>query len=167
MNKLDSLPQVPATQAKQAFGEMLDRLRSEPALAITSHGRIKALMAAPEVWDSNSKSLDEAHRAVDQMKRQLARAKQAELESQRLQRHAQLAVELLSAPRSRQDALIAQARAMLKKWKDERLVSEDYIGKWEQLLGLPVKQLASAIVGDADGWGRALRQNTPFVLAPR
>jgi len=170
MDKLDALtelPQIPATQAKQAFGEMLDRLRVEPALAITSHGRIKALVATPEIWSTHAKSLAEAHQAVDLLEKKLARARQVDVEAQRLQRHAALAVELLSASRSRQEMLIAQARAMVAKWRDERLVSEDYIQKWEQLLSLPVKQLASEMVGDAEGWGRALRQNSPFVLAPQ
>lgn len=167
MDKLDDCPRISATQAKQAFGEMLDRLREEPTLAITSHGRIKALISTPQAWSAQRGADTSAREAIDAMERKLARARQSALEAERLQRHAELAIDLLNAAPERQQALIGQARDMVRKWRDDHLVSADYIERWERLLDLPVGQMARELVGDCDGWGRALRQNTPFVLAPR
>src|SRR5690606_36018388 len=120
-------------------------------------GRIKALISTPEAW-SNHLGTDTAtaHEAIDALERKLARARQAGLEAERLRRHAELAIDLLNAPRQRQEAMIRQARDMVSKWREEQLVSADYIERWERLLALPIGQLARELVGDCNGWGRAL-----------
>ena len=41
--------------------------------------------------------------------------------------------------------------------------SADYIQRWSDILQMPVKSMAAAIVSDQDGWGNALRQNSPWV----
>lgn len=161
---LDNLPQIPATKAKQAFGEMLDRLRAGAPLAITSHGRIKALLSTPESWRAMEL---ESSRGVELAERQVARADQERVEFERLQRHAALAVELLSSDPEQQKALIDKARARVQRWRANDLCSEDYIGRWEAMLAKPVPILAKEMVSDCDGWGRSLRQNTPFTLKPQ
>ncbi|MDP3250332.1 MAG: type II toxin-antitoxin system prevent-host-death family antitoxin [Hydrogenophaga sp.] len=166
MDKLDELPQIPATHAKQAFGEMLDRLRSGQPLAITSHGRIKALIATPEMWSTTSEKVASAVEELDRVERKLARALQGQVEHDRFQRHARLAVELLGSAPDRQAEIVNAAKARVQRWKANGVSSDDYIDRWAQLLSLPVQQLARAMVGDCDGWGPALRQNTPFSLRP-
>lgn len=158
---MNNLTQIPATQAKQAFGEMLDRLRTSKAVAITSHGRIKALISTPEMWDEREAQFE---RETDLVQRKLARAQQSELELDRLQRHANLAVELLVSSVDQQAMIINEAKKRVARWRSKALCSEDYISRWDQLLSLPVQELAKEMVGDCSGWGRALRQNTPFSL---
>jgi len=166
MDNLDNIPQIPATQAKQAFGEMLDRLRFGQPLAITSHGRIKALIATPEMWASRADEAASAAEELESTQRKLARAAQSQVEFDRYQRHARLAVELLSSAPDRQAAMVEEARARVQRWKASGLSSEDYVDRWARLLALPVQELAKEMIGDNEGWGQALRQNTPFSLKP-
>lgn len=166
MDNLDQFPKIPATHAKQAFGDMLDRLRSGQPLAITSHGRIKALIATPETWSFNADRANSAAEERDRAERKLARALQGQVEHDRLQRHARLAVDLLSSAPDRQMAIVNEAKARVRRWKANGVSSDDYIDRWEHLLSLPAHELAKAMVGDCEGWGPALRQNTPFSLKP-
>jgi prevent-host-death family protein len=161
MSILDPLQQMPATQAKQAFGEMLHRVREKKVIAITSHGRIQAFVSSPEMWAEREARIKSEN---DIMERKLARAQQSQVELDRLQRHANLAVTLLTTSPEKQALLINEAKARVARWRANSLCSEDYIVRWNDLLALPVKELAKEIVGDCAGWGKALRQNTPFSL---
>ncbi len=52
---------------------------------------------------------------------------------------------------------------MVARWRAEGLCSDDYIRRWSDILQLPVRQMAQAMGSDLDGWGQALRQNSPWV----
>lgn len=161
MSIANDLPQIPATQAKQAFGEMLDRLRTSQAVAITSHGRIKAIVSTQEMWTEREQQFAQA---TDLMERKLARAQQSQVELERLQRHTHLAVDLLASSAAQRALIVNDAKARVARWKAHGLCSKDYTDRWERLLALPVRELAKEMIGDCDGWGNALRQNTPFLL---
>ena len=109
----------------------------------------------------------ESSRGVALAERQVARANQELVEFERLQRHAELAVQLLCLDSDQQMALINKAKARVQRWRANDLCSEDYISRWEAMLAKPVAILAKEMVSDCDGWGRALRQNTPFTLRPQ
>lgn len=160
---LATLRQIPATKAKQSFGEMLDSVRTHHALAITSHGRCKALISTPEMWSERATRFAQD---IDVMERKLARAQQAQVELERLQRHARLAIDLLTSSADQQAAVIDKARARVARWRAHALCSEDYIERWDHLLSLPIDVLSKELVGDCAGWGNALRQNTPFSFKP-
>lgn len=163
MSIADHLPQIPATQAKQAFGEMLDRLRTSKAVAITSHGRVKAIVSTQEMWDERERQYAQD---AELMERKLARAQQSGVELDRLQRHAKLAVDLLASSADQQRLILTEAKARVARWRVQTSCSEDYISRWDRLLSLPVQELAKEMVSDCDGWGNALRQNTPFSTSP-
>lgn len=101
---------------------------------------------------------------MDLEQRRLARDQQEQVEVDRLRRHADLAAVLLTLDPDTREAIIGEAKASVVRWRANSLCSEDYISRWEAILALPVEQLAEAIVSDCRGWGRALRQNTPFTL---
>lgn len=94
--------------------------------------------------------------------RRAARADQALLEKDRLIRHQRQAIELLLMSPEQCEDLIVQARLQVDRWRRERLCSADYIERWEQLLALPVTELARAMGSDTLEWGNALRQNSPW-----
>jgi hypothetical protein len=52
------------------------------------------------------------------------------------------------------------ARTQVKKWRDNRLCSHDYIEAWEQLLDDPLS--AAAVLEKSSPLGQRLRQKTPF-----
>jgi hypothetical protein len=95
--------------------------------------------------------------------RQLARARQALVEKERLIRHQRIAMDLLTLPAKDRDALVERAAQVVAMWRQEKLCSADYIDRWSEILRLPPREMADAIVSDADGWGAALRQNSPWV----
>jgi hypothetical protein len=99
--------------------------------------------------------------------RRAARASQALLEKDRLVKHQRIAIELLTLPKKEQQQLLRQARAVVARWRAEHLCSQDYMEKWESLLALPVPELAKAMSSDLEGWGAALRQNSPWSGAAR
>lgn len=144
-----------ASNAKQNFGELLEALAQGP-VAIERHKKIKAIVCAPEAFQP-------AHRAGGQMlERRHARAAQETVEKDRLIKHQRLAIELLTMPKSQSNALIRQARAEVDRWRRDRLCSPDYGDRWDELLSLPRADMARAMCGDAQGWGTALRQNSPW-----
>ncbi|MES2977463.1 MAG: hypothetical protein V4731_03495 [Pseudomonadota bacterium] len=69
----------------------------------------------------------------------------------------------MTLPQPERARLIADALATVDRWKNEDLCSMDYIQKWVQILSLPPAEMAAVIVSDIDGWGLALRQNSPWV----
>ena len=78
-------------------------------------------------------------------------------------RHQQLAIDLLCAPPAEQAQKLQGAHAVVARWASEGLCSADYIDRWQAWLALPLQQLAPLMCGDAEGWGPAMRQNSPFI----
>jgi len=144
---------VTASQAKQNFGALIGRLSQSP-VAIERHQKIVAIVMSPE------------SAAAMPDPRQAARAQQQQREQQRLMRHQQWALELLCAPKRLQQQHVQAARQVVERWQAEHLCSHDYIERWQQWLALPVTELAQRMCGDADGWGLAMRQNSPFIAGP-
>jgi hypothetical protein len=66
-------------------------------------------------------------------RRRHARAEQAVVVQRRLDRHRAIAARLLSDQVS-VDELIAQAQAMVARWRAERLCSDDYSDAWAAVL---------------------------------
>ncbi|MCY1539625.1 hypothetical protein D9M68_752210 [compost metagenome] len=95
--------------------------------------------------------------------RRLARLQQAGIEKDRLIRHHRIALDLLTVEPAQREGLIQRARDTVDRWRREQLSSRDYVDRWAALLALPVQELAKEMVADADGWGTALRQNSPWV----
>ena len=100
--------------------------------------------------------------AKQRLGRRAARASHALAEKDRLIRHQRIAIDLLTLPAKERRVLIRNALAVVDRWRAERLCSPDYIEKWQSLLSLPVRELARAMTSEADGWGTALRQNSPW-----
>jgi len=140
---------ISATQAKQRFSEALDRAESEP-VAIERHGRIVAMMVPPDYVSS------------DLSERRLARAQQEKIELDRLIRHQQIAIRLLTEKPERARKRVRDAIGVVDRWERESLCSQHFIGRWRELLSLPLASLAEQMCGDSDGWGKALRQNSPW-----
>jgi antitoxin (DNA-binding transcriptional repressor) of toxin-antitoxin stability system len=144
---------VSASDAKQGFGSVLDRALTQP-VGIEKHGKLVAAVV-PAAWLAHADLLDE---------RRQARAAQRQVELARLMAHQRLAIDLLARPDSRRKRL-AQARREVRRWQEHALCSQDYIDRWNAWLALPVTQLAERMCSDADGWGTAMRQNSPFSAA--
>lgn len=143
---------VTSTQAKQSFGELLDAAASAP-VEIRKHGKVRAVLASPEHFASAGPS--DARRT--------ARERQAAVEQSRLLKHHRVALALLTATPANRSAMVRKAREVVRRWSERGLSSSDYVQRWTELLALPVKELAIAMTSDLDGWGTALRQNSPWV----
>lgn len=152
--------QFSSTRAKQSFGELLEAAARGP-VAIERHGRIKAIVASPQTFHAAGAA------QADLAQRRAARLNQTLLEKERLIRHQKVAIQLLTLPARERRALIRQARAVVERWRADNLCSRDYIDRWQSLLELPIDELASAMTSDADGWGNALRQNSPWAAVGR
>lgn len=150
------MQQISSTQAKQSFGRLLEAAALEP-VAIERHGRVQAVLGAPRFF-SVARSGEQAVEA-----RQLARLQQALVEKDRLIRHQHIALDLVTAPAARRRAMVEQAVAVVDLWAQRQLCSQDYIDRWSTMLALPPADMAMAMVSDMDGWGTALRQNSPWV----
>jgi len=140
---------VSATDAKNQFAAMLS-LAANGAVQIEKHGKVVALMVPP---DSRFNELDE---------RRVALARQEAVESARLVHHQKIAIELLSVPPAQARRRIREALQVVGRWEAEGLCSEDFVLAWRKLLNLPIRELAQKMCGDLEGWGRALRQNSPW-----
>lgn len=149
--------QMSSSHAKQNFGELLETAAQEP-VAIERHKKIKAIVCSPEAFQGRS------DRDRQLAERRAARAAQALVEKDRLIKHQRLAIDLMLMRRPQREALIARARAEVERWRRDCLCSEDYIARWETLLGLPVEELVRAMASDSPEWGAALRQNSPWLL---
>lgn len=63
-------------------------------------------------------------------------------------------------------ALKKDALRMVKLWEDRQLCSPVYIERWQKILNARPLQIAQNLVAmDADEWGQAMRQNTPFTMS--
>ena len=149
------MQQISATEAKQTFGTLLDAATNAP-VAIERHGKIKAIVASPAFFATASAQQGQL------VERKMARLAQAIREKERLIKHQQVAVNLLTLPPRQGKALVKKALDIVAQWQSDRLCSLDYIEKWQALLHLPLPELAKAMVSDPDGWGPALRQNSPW-----
>jgi hypothetical protein len=155
---LEHLPtqQFSSTQAKQNFGQLIKASAVAP-VAIERHGKVQALVMSPAFHGAARATQDPL------AERRLARQQQAGVEKDRLLRHHRIALDLLTLPPAEREGLIQQARDTVDRWRQEQLSSRDYVDRWAALLALPLHQLAREMVSDADGWGTALRQNSPWV----
>jgi len=143
-----------ASQAKQNFGTLLGHLQQGP-VAIQRHQKTVAVVMAPESVAG----------AADP--RVAARAAQQQRELQRLMLHQRWALALLCAKLPQRRRYLKAAQQVVQRWQDEQLCSADYVQRWRQWLSRPVAELAQLMNGDADGWGPAMRQNSPFAsLSP-
>jgi hypothetical protein len=95
--------------------------------------------------------------------RQQARRHQAGVERERLLRHQGIASSLLAMSSEDCARMIDGARQVVRRWRQERLCSDDYIDRWSEILDMPIPEMAAAMGSDLDGWGTALRQNSPWV----
>ena len=149
------MDRISASDAKQNFGIALARAASSP-VGIEKHGKLVAALVPPQ-W------LDRAH-LLDERRR--AREDQKQVEQNRLMAHQRIAIELLSRPEHKR-RLLAAARGEVKRWADQNLCSRDYIDRWNEWLSLPAAELVDRMCSDANGWGKAMRQNSPFAVAYR
>lgn len=147
------MDKVSASAAKQNFGNVLERAAAAP-VAIERHGRVVAALV-PADWLARASVLDE---------RRQAREQQKQVEQNRLMAHQQIAIELLSDS-SRRQQLLKAARKEVRRWSQQGLCSQDYIDRWSEWLALPAAALAKKMCSDAEGWGKAMRQNSPFGVA--
>lgn len=94
------------------------------------------------------------------------RAEQQLVELSRLNRHKEVASRLLAADGEALRLLPGGARARVRTWRETEVCWLDHIERWEAMLELPIERLAAEMVGDCNGWGRALRQCSPFAGKP-
>lgn len=141
---------ISATQAKQHFAQLVAQAAGQ-VVAIERHGKVVAAVV-PASWLDRLASLDE---------RRAAREAERRLQLQRLLAHQRVGIRLLSSAAERR-RLLGAARAEVSRWQEQRLCSADYIERWSAWLALPVAELVEAMCSDAQGWGPAMRQNSPF-----
>jgi prevent-host-death family protein len=149
------MDKISASDAKQKFGDLLRRALSMP-VAIEKHGKVVAALV-PAEWLKRDERLDDRH---------LARKQQRQLEQNRLMAHQRIGIDLLARTERRKE-LLKVARAEVRRWSENNLCSQDYIDRWSQWLALPPGELVIRMCSDADGWGNAMRQNSPFGVALR
>lgn len=142
---------VAASRVKQNFGEILALAASTPQ-GIERHGKLVAALVPPD-WLAKQVNFDE---------RRAARVAQQQVEKQRLMAHQALGIALLCSTAVDQRSQLAAASREVDRWQAGQLCSADYIARWRQWLALPVKQLVQRMCSDAEGWGNAMRQNSPF-----
>lgn len=145
-----------STNAKQKFGQLLKESAFRP-IAIEKHGKVAAYLMSPKAFSLAQNA------ELKNSDRQIARANQALVEKNRLIRHHKIAYDLATVNTAKRNQLIKDARAVVSRWRIERLCSADYIQRWEEILQMSPKEMGAAMVGDADGWGPSLRQNSPWV----
>lgn len=155
LSKINEMDKVSASYAKQSFGNVLQRAALSP-VGIERHGKLIAAMV-PADWLDRAGVLDERKRAREEQRR---------VEQSRLMAHQKVAIDLLSRP-ERKRRLMDAARAELRRWADNKLCSQDYIDRWAEWLSLPPLELVERMCSDADGWGVAMRQNSPFAAFAR
>ena len=149
------MDKVSASVAKQNFGQVLERAALEP-VGIERHGKLVAALVPPG-WIVRADPLQE---------RRLARERQQQIEQNRLMAHQRIGIELLGR-RDRRKQLLDGARREVRRWSQHNLCSQDYIDRWNEWLALPDVELVDRMCSDADGWGKAMRQNSPFGTAAR
>lgn len=149
------MDKVSASSAKQNFGDLLERAASHP-VGIEKHGKLVAAIVPPD-WLLRADQMDARRQAREQQER---------VELRRLIAHQSIAIDLL-CDEMRKNQLLEGARNEVRRWSEQGLCSQDYIDRWSQWLQLPGAALARQMCSDADGWGKAMRQNSPFAVASR
>ncbi len=150
------MKQFSATQAKQNFGGLLSAA-SLGLVAIERHGKVQAIIAAPQFF--NQAPVPDALAP-----RQIARLRQSVIEKDRLIRHQRIALALVTASRRKRAQMLAAAQAVVQRWRSDGLCSADYIDRWSAILALPATEMALQMTGEGNNdWGPALRQNSPWV----
>jgi hypothetical protein len=152
---MTSMDKVTASFAKQSFGTLLELAASSP-VGIEMHGKLIAAMV-PADWLERGHLLDERRQAREDQKR---------VEERRLMAHQRVAIELLSRPEHKA-RWMAAARSEVQRWAKHNLCSQDYIERWTEWLALPAADLVERMCSDAEGWGTAMRQNSPFLASSR
>lgn len=147
---------ITASEAKQHFAQAVARAAHGP-VCVMRHRKLVASIVAPQ-WVAAQTVPDE---------RRAARSAQQQVESARLISHQRIGIELLCADAPQQRRRIAAARREVDRWDKDGLCSSDYIERWRQWLALPVRELVPIMCSDANGWGPAMRQNSPFSVASR
>lgn len=142
---------VAASRVKQNFGEILALAATAPQ-GIERHGKLVAALVPPQ-WLVQQSSFDE---------RRAARAAQQQVDQQRLLRHQAFGIALLCGTAAEQRRWLACAAQQVDRWQAGQLCSADYIARWRDWLALPIRQLVQCMCSDAEGWGNAMRQNSPF-----
>jgi PHD/YefM family antitoxin component YafN of YafNO toxin-antitoxin module len=148
--------QFTSTEAKQHFGELLKAAEHGP-VAVERHRKVQAIVLTPAHFAAMQAQPDR------QAERRIARLQQAVAEHERLIRHQRIAIDLLSLPSTEQKQLIDKARATVAFWQADTLCSSDYVQRWSDILAQPAPQIARLIVDELDGWGPALRRNSPWI----
>jgi PHD/YefM family antitoxin component YafN of YafNO toxin-antitoxin module len=148
--------QFTSTEAKQHFGELLKAAEHGP-VAVERHRKVQAIVLTPGHFAAMQAQPDR------QTERRVARLQQAVAEHERLIRHQRIAIDLLTLPTAERDQLITKARATVAFWQADELCSSDYVQRWSDILAKPPRQIARLIVDDLDGWGQALRRNSPWI----
>ena len=95
--------------------------------------------------------------------RRLARAEHAAHRDAVRCRHYRLALELAAGGKAAAE-LVAKARERVALWRRMRTCSAYYADRWTDLLALPPRELARAMVSLGD-WEDAMFQNTPWSWA--
>lgn len=149
------MKQITASHAKQNFGELLEACADQP-VAIGRHGRVRAVICSPEVFNRHSPEAD----ALAQ--RRLARAERDLQEKQRLIDHQRLAIRLLTAAPEQAQEWVEAARVEVRRWRELGLCSVDFADRWDAMLQQPIAALAQAMGSDNEAWGAALRRNSPW-----
>ncbi|HVZ46721.1 MAG TPA: hypothetical protein VHA82_23140 [Ramlibacter sp.] len=130
---------------------MLARAAREP-VGVRRHGKLVAALV-PADWVARLAVTDE---------RRAAREVQKAVEARRLAAHQRIGIELLCAAPSQQARMLQAARREVDRWESESLCSRDYIDRWRGWLALPPRKLVKLMCSDAEGWGAAMRQNSPL-----
>jgi antitoxin (DNA-binding transcriptional repressor) of toxin-antitoxin stability system len=154
LSKIQVMDTVAASHVKQNFGEVLARAAHGP-VGVERHRKLVAAIVPPH-WLSRHDAMDE---------RRVARAAQQQVETMRLMAHQRLGIELLCAQPGQQRKRVEAARREVDRWEARQLCSADYIARWRAWLALSMPQLVQRMCSDADGWGSAMRQNSPFTAA--
>jgi len=144
---------IPASRVKQNFGEVLALAQQRP-VGVERHRKLVAAIVSPQ-WLAQHEPHDERRRA---------RAAQEQIELLRLMRHQQAGIQLLCASPAQQRSRIQAASREVDRWEAQQLCSQDYVRRWRAWLALPVPKLVQCMCSDAEGWGRAMRQNSPFAV---
>lgn len=145
------MKQIAVAEARRRLKEVLSDLGPE-GTAIERHGKPIAFVIRA----------DQALVPKSQLERREARFRQAAIEDQRLIKHLRIGTRLLASPPHEAQMMIDRAVDRVARWEHEGLCSRDYIERWRLMLAKPRAELVDAMCGEAEGWGPALRQNSPW-----
>lgn len=149
---------ISSTHVKQYFGQLLKASEIEH-VAIEKHGKVHSVILSIAYFAGTTSNEGKDHH----LERKLARMRQSGVENDRLIRHQKTAFDLATLPEDQRNKLIDTAKAVVARWRAEKLCSSDYIEMWERNLSMKPVEMAETMISDAEGWGQSLRQNSPWV----